>query len=303
MNQTETLNKLNPDIENVAIPIDVKEQQESHHFINKNKHAKVVPMSFDLDLTIDRNTTILNQTGRFRSIAEKLSSFKSEKMITQSNTRASFIKKVFGMLSLQSVIALIVIGISISNEDLRLAIKNNNSLAIVCLVLMLTIGLFLLLFKSIARKEYIKYILFALFIISMSLISAYINSLSQSPFIISVLFIFSGANLCLFFYAIISKDDFSTKKAFLVSFAGCSVSFALSLSFSIIIYEETIYVFISMIPFIWFAIYDVQLIAGGRLIEYTYDDYLVSSLIVYVEIVGLFFYIIYVVKTAKNNSN
>ncbi|OMJ78517.1 hypothetical protein SteCoe_21620 [Stentor coeruleus] len=301
MSQTETINKLNPDNDNASIPIEVRDPKENHHFLNKNNRAKVVPISIDLDLTVDKNTSILSPSGRFRSIAEKLSSFKSEKMITQNNTRDTFIKKVFGMLSLQSVIALIFIGIVMAIEDLKLKIRVSHSLAIVCLVLLLALGLFLLLFKNIAKRKPAKYILFTLFIVFMPLISAYTSSLSKNPFVISVLFIFAGVNLCLYFYAMISKDNFNTKKAFLVSFAGCSVSFAISLSFTFIIYQETIYVFICIIPFVWFAIYDVQLIAGGRLTEFTYDDYLISSLIVYVEIVGIFFYIIYVVKTAKGN--
>jgi FtsH-binding integral membrane protein len=41
-----------------------------------------------------------------------------------------------------------------------------------------------------------------------------------------------------------------------------------------------------------FIIYDTQLIAGGKHSELTYDDYIIGALLLYVDIVGMFVYIL-----------
>jgi FtsH-binding integral membrane protein len=42
----------------------------------------------------------------------------------------------------------------------------------------------------------------------------------------------------------------------------------------------------------FFIVYDTQLIAGGRYAELTYDDYILGSIMLYIDIIGLFLYIL-----------
>ena len=42
----------------------------------------------------------------------------------------------------------------------------------------------------------------------------------------------------------------------------------------------------------FYIVYDTQLIAGGRYDELTYDDYVIGALLLYIDVVGLFMYLL-----------
>ena len=49
-----------------------------------------------------------------------------------------------------------------------------------------------------------------------------------------------------------------------------------------------------------FIIYDTQLIAGGRYNEISFDDYVIGALMLYVDVVGLFIYIMSLLGSKSN---
>jgi hypothetical protein len=48
--------------------------------------------------------------------------------------------------------------------------------------------------------------------------------------------------------------------------------------------------------FILLLIYDLQLIAGGRYEELTYDDYMIGSMLLFIDTLGFFMLVIYCLK-------
>lgn len=296
MSQSENHHKLSHDRENNSHAFRSDLPKEEHHLVKRHQPSKVSPLGVDMNDTFDKTSVMMVKSNRMKTIVDKLSSFNSSKMVTEFNTRETFVRNIFLILSLQSTMTMIVIAVVISIDSLRVAFSEASKIPVACGIIMAIIGVFLLLFKSTAKKKPINYILFAGFSISKSLIGAYVCSYYMSPAPLAAFVMFAGINSCLALYASKSKESYNTKKAILTAFGACTLFFALSLSFSYTIYKSVIYIYIAMIPFSWFIAYDVQLMTGGRFSEYTFDDYLAASQITYVEIVGIFFYILYLLK-------
>ncbi|OMJ91616.1 hypothetical protein SteCoe_5761 [Stentor coeruleus] len=296
MSQSEDHHKVSHNRENNSDHSRSVLPKEEHQLVKRPRPSKVTPMGIDMNDTLDKTSIMMTKSNRVRTLVEKLSSFNSSKMITENSTRETFVRNIFLILSLQSTMTMVVIAIVISVDELRESFSEASKIPIACGITMAIIGVFLLLFKSTAKKRPINYILFAGFSICKSLIGAYICSYYMSPAPLAAFVMFAGINSCLALYTSKSKDNFTTKRAILTAFGACTLFFALSLSFSYMIYKSIIYIYIAMIPFSWFVAYDVQLMTGGRFSEYTFDDYLAASQIVYVEIVGIFFYILYLLK-------
>ncbi|OMJ74582.1 hypothetical protein SteCoe_26481 [Stentor coeruleus] len=292
MNQSEDHNEK----ENSSNPSRSRLPKEEHHLVKRPRPSKVTPIDNDMNGTLDKTSIMMSKSNRVRSIVDKLSTFNSSKMITKNNTHETFVRNIFLILTLQSTMTMIVIAIVISVDEIRISFSKASKIPVSCGIIMAIIGVFLLLFKNSAKKTPINYILFAGFSISKSLIGAYICSYYKSPAPLAAFVMFAGINFCLALYASKSKDGFNIKKAVLTAFIACTLFFALSLSFSYMIYRSILYIYIAMIPFSLFVTYDVQLMTGERFSEYTFDDYLAASQIVYVEIVGIFFYILYLLK-------
>ena len=65
--------------------------------------------------------------------------------------------------------------------------------------------------------------------------------------------------------------------------------------FAIFTYNQilyTVYCLFAVIMYGIFIVYDTQLIAGGRYQELSYDDYILGALLLYIDIIGLFIYIL-----------
>jgi FtsH-binding integral membrane protein len=94
------------------------------------------------------------------------------------------------------------------------------------------------------------------------------------------------------FYAIITKRDFASGMAILVAFIASTFMFWL---FFFINWTSTAQIFYSSIGIFVFGLYlviDTQLIMGGRKIALSIDDYVVAALLLYIDIIQIFLYIL-----------
>ena len=118
------------------------------------------------------------------------------------------------------------------------------------------------------------------------------------------------ATIAVTIYSITTDKDFTTSGAFLFAISVALLIFGITLIFYSNKFLQLIYLSLMLILYIWYLIYDTQLIAGGRVYifftiktyELDYDDYIIGALLIYVDIMGLFLEIlrILVILFGKN---
>jgi len=97
-----------------------------------------------------------------------------------------------------------------------------------------------------------------------------------------------GITLALTLYAFTTKSDFTI---FGATFFILAMSLFLFCLFAIISGSHVLYVLccvLSAILYGYYLVYDTQLIMGGKYAELSLDDYIIGSLIIYIDIIILF---------------
>lgn len=251
---------------------------------------------------MNRSVNISVRSKKLVSIKNKLLSFTSARMVTVLISRWTFIRNIFLLLAFQSLMSIITISITSSSENISQSLRRSKIFVIISTSILGLMGFAMLTYRSGFSLRVIKSILFAIFIIAKSHISAYIACSYNNPGPIVSFIMLGGTFFTLAMYSIHSKDKFNNKSASFIAFLSCSLWFIICFA---IYYEEfftifSIYIIISI--FILFVVYDIQVIAGGRFNEFTYDDYVPTSLIIYVEILGVLFYIGYLFNSNEEQS-
>lgn len=98
--------------------------------------------------------------------------------------------------------------------------------------------------------------------------------------------------LTLTIYALTTDTDVTTMGAFLAVFGMVMLAGALFLMFTDNLIAHLIYCCLGVILFSIYIIYDTQLLLENKKYGYTIDDYVIASLMLYIDIINLFIYIL-----------
>lgn len=97
---------------------------------------------------------------------------------------------------------------------------------------------------------------------------------------------------CLTLYAIFTKTDFTTPWAILMAFVASLVMFFMFFFIRWGTFSQTLYCSIGIFVFGVYLIIDTQMIIGGKSFAISIDDYVVAALLIYIDIIQLFLYIL-----------
>ena len=208
------------------------------------------------------------------------------------NDRRAFIRKVYALLSIQLVFTSIVVGIVVAVPELSEGIKHTTGLVIAAIIITLILIIGIMCFKKVARKYPINYIALLTFTIFESYIVAYVCAFYDPYIVLCSAIIALTVAFALTIYAWKTKSDFTVCGGVLVGVTTSLLFFGFFMIFFHNTYAKLIFCEIAIILYSVFIVYDTQLIAGGRYQEISYDDYVIGAVILYVDIVGLFLYIL-----------
>ena len=225
-----------------------------------------------------------------------LLSFHSQQMVTDKNNRIDFIKKVYSLLSCQLFLNLIFVSIVISNDTLRDGIKNTTPVVITCFIGIVVLSVFIAFSKSFLKKYPQNFYTLFCFTLLESYMISYIASYYDNLSVLAAFVIALGVTISLTIYTFFISKDCTLKTSMIIAALSCIFFLGISLTFSYRGAAQTIYVFIVIVFYCFFIVYDTQLMAGGRFEEFTYDDYIIATLMLYLDIVGLFLYILTLLK-------
>lgn len=93
-------------------------------------------------------------------------------------------------------------------------------------------------------------------------------------------------------YAIFTPNDFTTPFALLIAFFASIIMFGVFAWTSWIPILHTLYCTLGCILFSFYLVIDTQSIVGGRRYELSMDDYVAGALLLYIDIIQIFIYLL-----------
>jgi protein lifeguard len=215
--------------------------------------------------------------------------FQSKEEVTKM-MRLGFIRKVYGILSLQLAITVAFMSLAFI-PSFKSFLQNNPVYFWIALVLSLIIILPLVCFKKLARGVPQNYI----FLFAWTLCESYMLATAVSfydPHIVMLAGILTvGVTASLTIYACTTKTDFTFCGGIL--FCMVTILFIWGL-FSMIFgfISNTLYCILGLIVYSIYLIYDTQLVMGKFGVEFDIDDYVYAALNIYIDIIQIFLYIL-----------
>jgi hypothetical protein len=210
-----------------------------------------------------------------------------------SAVRAGFIQKVYGVLFAQLLVTSVVAYPFVGVPSVKLwAQQQGFAMIVVCLVLNIAFLCTLSCRRDLARTVPTNYLLLFGFTATEGVLVGVICSvytLNSILFAVAATSFLVGGLSC---YAMYTKSDFTTMGPYLFAALLVLTIFGLFLAFFPIPFLQTVYCCIGILLFSFYLIYDTQLIMGKGELKLGIDDYILGALMLYVDIIQLFLYIL-----------
>ena len=224
--------------------------------------------------------------------------------LIQVQIRAGFIKKVYGILSIQLMITFGSLFL-FQLQPINKYIFNNQQLAgnilIVCCFTFLALFLILICNKNLAKTVPYNYIYLFAITLCESLVCSIISSIYSFQIVATALALTIVSTLVITFYACTTKTNFSYYR--MGMFILFSQIFMIGLIAALFRLETlyTLYTFLMTIMVGFYLVYDTQLIIGKFGVAYSVDDYIFATLEIYMDIIRLFLLILRILGRARRN--
>lgn len=229
--------------------------------------------------------------------------FKNEKF-TQ-NLRIDFIRKVYGILIFQLLITVILCVFAMYNKSYYLFMVSNAGIALMICAAVLTIVIIIMLFCCIqnARKVPINYILLSIFTICEGYMVSYCCASTSPQIVLMAAIMTLSIVVALTIYAMITKEDFTYFWGILFIFGMIMLVSGIFLIFTSNPILHIIYSAVGVCFYGIYLIYDTQLIMGNKKHSLSVDDYILGAILIYLDIIMIFLYLIKLLDALRNISS
>ena len=223
----------------------------------------------------------------------------------QMSVRAGFIRKVYGILSLQLLITFGSV-IFCQIKPIKYFLFKNQVLA--ASLLIFSSSLFIILFlilaccRGISRKVPYNYIFLFSITLCQSISCSITSSIYSFQIVATALVLTIVATVAISFYACTTKNNFSTCRI------GLYVLFSQMFTIGIIAVLfrvralNVFYTFCMTICVGIYLVYDTQLIMGKIGVGYSIDDYIFAALEIYMDIIRIFLYILKIIGSSSRRN-
>ena len=213
--------------------------------------------------------------------------------LENKDDRLGFIRKVYGILTAQLLLTTIFVLISVFAEGYQDFVLDNIWLFIVCIVLSIVVLCVLFFVPDLHRTVPYNYALLLLFTILEGYTISCLTAFYDPETVALAAGCTAGLAFLLTLYAVFTKTDFTMLGGFMIC-----LSFGLLIFGFVFIFighsnvYRLIFCPIAIVCYGIFLVYDTQLIVGEKRHKIGYDDYVLGSVSLYIDIVGMFIYIL-----------
>jgi FtsH-binding integral membrane protein len=216
---------------------------------------------------------------------------------TMQMMRIGFIRKVYGILGTQLSITAALVCLALV-DSVRLFIHNNIFIFYICIGLSVFIAIPLICCRSVARKVPTNYILLTVWTLCESYMVATCASFYDVKTVVIAAIMTAGVTIALSLYACTTKTDFTYCGGFLFCCSAIMLLFGiLGLIFGL--WMNTFYCVLGVALYSLYLIYDTQLVMGKFGNEYTIDDYIVAAMMIYIDIIQIFLYLLRILGSRR----
>jgi len=211
--------------------------------------------------------------------------------------RLGFVRKVYGILSIQLLITVILCGLTFKDEVKVFMIESSGFLWL-SMSLSIILSIPLLCFRSIARKVPTNYLILFFWTLSEAYMVACVCALYDGKTVIMAAVATLVVTLSITLYAFYTKEDFT----FLGGFLFCGVAMLLLLTiFSFFLpFLHTVICIFGVFLYSLYLLFDTQLILGKVGNEFSLDDYVLAALCIYIDILQIFLYLLEIISRFNN---
>ena len=206
--------------------------------------------------------------------------------------RMGFIRKVYGILSAQLVLTALICLIPFTSYDARMFFIRNSGLVLFFMIVGLVLICMLACVKNLARSVPTNYIILFTFTACEAYLVAYCCAVVGDPrLVLTATFMTAGIVVALTMYALTTKKDFTMCGGMLWV---CLMSLIMLGLFSIF-FGPAFDLVICCFGVVLFGIYliaDTQMIVGGRSHQLDKDEYVFGALMLYLDILNIFLYLL-----------
>jgi FtsH-binding integral membrane protein len=221
------------------------------------------------------------------------------KMNTEREMRLGFIRKVYGILSMQLLLTTFMCVISMSVPEVAKFQLHNQPVMWGALILSIIIMLVICCVPGVSRQVPVNYFLLFAFTICEGYIVSTICAKTNPKIVLMAAAMTTTMTLLLTLYACTTKTDFTLcgSMLFIISFCLLILSiFAMFFKFLAVI-VATIGIFLYAI----YLVYDTQLLMGNKENSLDLEDYILGALMLYMDIINMFLYILEILKFFNSN--
>ena len=234
---------------------------------------------------------------------ENTYSSKEEEIRTEINTaiRLGFIRKVYGILSIQLFITTLFCLLSMISQSVKEFMIFNRGLAYIMLFLLIIIPIIIICCPKTMRQVPQNYIILLLFTLAESYFVGFICAFTNPKIVFMAATMTFVMVISLTLYAINTNNDITMQGGALFIF---SAAVMLLIFFGFFTNNGLFRVIISLVCVILFSlylIYDTQLIMGNRQELIQVDDYILGAFILYTDIISIFLKLLDILNYFTNN--
>ena len=217
--------------------------------------------------------------------------------------RLGFIKKVYGILSAQLLITLLLCVISMSSKSFALFQIQNMGIMVFCIIVQLVVCICLFCIPSMVRTSPTNYILLFLFTICEAYMVSAICSMTNPKLVFMAAAMTVGMTLFLTYYACTTKEDYTICGSLLFVCLAIMILFSIFLIFTQNKILHIILCCCGVFLYSMYLVYDTQLLLGNKRVSLDYDDYILGALMLYIDIIQLFLNLLEILRYAQGDSN
>eukprot|EP00347_Sterkiella_histriomuscorum_P002256 403368864 len=224
----------------------------------------------------------------------------SGRSLEDLDDRLGFIRKVYGILSMQLIITALMCAIPTYNEASRQWMNKNPWTLFLAFGLMIASMCVIVCSKEQARKVPNNYFLLGFFTVSVGYTVMFATSQYEPRSVLIAAAMTAFMVVALTIYVHNTKVDLDVEMGGLVVFSSAFSIAGLCLLFSFSEAGYILFCTFGVILFGFYILYDTHLIVGGGQHELSSEDYVLGAMIIYLDILNVFLYILRIIGERRD---
>jgi len=213
---------------------------------------------------------------------------------SENRVRLGFIRKVYGLLTAQIIITILIATPFRTWPDLNEFAASNPQLLWVALSASLVFICLLTCIPEAARTFPNNYFLLFGFTVTEAFLVGVITAQYETSSVFVAMAVTSGITAALTAFACTTNADFTGYGVYALVASVALLLVGLTAIFLQIPLLTTLWLCLGILLFSFYIVYDTQLIVGGRHAQFKFgiDDYILATLCLYLDIINLFLYVL-----------